>query len=567
MLNSKTALSARVLALMLALGVVFGAPLHQMVSGQAVHNVYLPLITNGPFRIHLPIIMVPLPPEPEPEPPAYTTSWYISSMSTTQAYQQGCAAGQRDAALDGTQDSLIILDFGQQWYETSQWGVWHFGGYFSNNAQVGWVVKEFAHGYWVCTGTDRTSHLTLGIGTSNYGRYADAATNDELRREYALQAGQAWAQLTEEVSNWVVTNGYSGQVTISAAIDVEWDNQTAYGWNSPYVTRAWVDAFDARDQGKYVYYNYGACAGCPTRLNTYPGMGDGWTLADIYYVSYGVPPAFTVPEIYANNGVHARQWAYLSYYWASQGYPKIIYPGVMTQMQACLQFPSGCEDLDNTPAQAFDQMMAELAIWPITRQDNIPWLTDIQWAQPYTPGSATLAEGIGGQEAVLQALQDDLNDMQGFNAESWLQAKLQMLEALRAERNLGSLYAPEKPLDVQAAAPADDKAVPERGPGGLGDERRPPLSAQMAQVSNHWAGDVNGTWTVVYGGVLPGDDSQGLAVWQQVDSGQLRVLQPSTASGALRVISAQDGRVTLQDETGALWLLDASTGQWLTAGQ
>ncbi len=321
--------------------------------------------TPTPHTLHLPVIA---------RSPIwfYTTSIYMKSINPTDAYNLGCAAGQADLARPGIQNSLIILDYGQPWRESGVYGVWllSVGGFYTMD-QVKASAAQFGYGYWVCTGADRSSHLTLGVGINSYGSYGTNSPDAGVRAAAARVHGEQWAQMIVQLGDIFTGNGVASQVTVAGAKDIE------LNWNVYQVTRAWVDGFNAYDAGIYNYYNFGACEGCPTRLLPGASPANGWSLDQIWYVSYGAAPAYPIPEIYATSGVNARQWAWLSWDSVLDKRGAIYYPGLMTQWQACQQ--RGCNATDNTPMQGFAQLFEELSYWMETAQSEIPWTTDIWW--------------------------------------------------------------------------------------------------------------------------------------------------------------------------------------------
>ena len=293
--------------------------------------------------------------------PGYTTSLYISTLDGATIYNYGCALGSRDQQTPGTQDSLVILDFGQPWEEDGTLGVWSFSWQFIDTNRVYDLTKEYIRGYYNCTGSDNASRVDVAIGTSNYGS------------KVTSNHGKAWAGVVDRLYNWTISSGYSSQVTVSGAIDIE------LSWNTPSISKAWVDGYDSADKGKYLRYNFGACEGCPTRLATGLTPANGWKLSDIYYTAYGAAPVWPIPEIYATSGVNARQWAYLSYWSYYNKGTSIYYRGLMTQWQACQQYPGKCEGTDNSPSEGWTQLFGEINYWSVTAQSTIPWLTDIKW--------------------------------------------------------------------------------------------------------------------------------------------------------------------------------------------
>lgn len=339
----------------------------------------------GPYTTYLPVVSrqptaTPLPPLPA----EYSVSYYVQSTDVGQAYNYGCSLGLTDLNLPGKQDRLVILDFGQPWYENGQYGtiIFRVNGsgefYFANMNAVKEFAKNYAAGYWNCTGSDDQSHLTLGIGTSNFLGYSVDAPMKNYDRLYAH--GGLWAQLILEVNSWLVSTGYASQVYVSGANDIEPYFATAA------FTRKWVQGFDANDQGSAIYFDYGSCDGCPqsydSNIANWPYMPSDWWVEDKWYVSWGAQPAWVVPEIYTNSGSLANQWYVLSKFAKRFKGARIDFSGVMTQSGACLQ-RGGCtftnNDTMNTPQEGWTQLWTRTYNDPDTRISSLPWMTDIRY--------------------------------------------------------------------------------------------------------------------------------------------------------------------------------------------
>ena len=101
-------------------------------------------------------------------PPKPETDWsfYMSTTSTSTAYNLGCNQGKFDAGFSLPIDSEVVIDFGGE-YDNS--GDTQFiNGVTATVSQIEAAAVSFAEGYWVCTGPgDGTSVIQLGIGTSN----------------------------------------------------------------------------------------------------------------------------------------------------------------------------------------------------------------------------------------------------------------------------------------------------------------------------------------------------------------------------------------------------------------
>ncbi|GAP13008.1 hypothetical protein LARV_00749 [Longilinea arvoryzae] len=342
-------------------------------------TIYLPYVAKQPTPTATP---TPLPPLPSD----YSVSYYVQTNSNQAAYDKGCALGQTDLNLAGAQDRLVILDFGQPWYDdygtlgtlifrvppNTNWTFMSIGA-------IGEFAKNFATGYWVCTGSDKASHLTLGIGTSNYlgtDPPVDMKVPGTVRNH-----GSQWAQMVLNVNAWLSTQHYAAQVTAAGANDME------LSWATSALTRAWVDGFDSADNNSALYYNYGACEGCPQTYYADIGSWTGgknysWHVEDVWYISWGIPPAWVVPEIYLSNEANAKQWQTVSKYAKVQKGMRIDFSGVMTQSGACQQ-RGGCtgtsSDTMNTPQEGWNQLWKYTFADPDTRMNRLPWMTDIRY--------------------------------------------------------------------------------------------------------------------------------------------------------------------------------------------
>ena len=223
--------------------------------------------------------------------------------------------------------------------------------------------------------SDGVSLLDVGIGTTNYARYVDGVCTSlswYCTETRAYNHGFAWAAMVRSVQSWLISTNFAREVKVSGATDIE------LAWNYARISNKWVDGFDANDNNQVIFYNFGTCDGCPTRLapNPNPDLVYDWTFPLVHYAAWRAAPAWPIPEIYATNGINARQWAYLSKWGTDQGYSKMQFLSALTQYQAC---NANCPGLDNTPQQAWQQLYDETKIWPVTQLINIPWMTDIEW--------------------------------------------------------------------------------------------------------------------------------------------------------------------------------------------
>ena len=330
--------------------------------------------------------------------PLYSTSYYIQNGDPVKMYDLGCQLGTRDAVTPGAQDSLVILDFGKMWiFNNNQGnttiGVRTFGDPNNGGARQNLSIADleiraqnFASGYWVCSANDKASQLTLGIGTNTFDFFNQENYAQDNLRAIMTDFGRNWANMVNRLNAWGAMTGYNLQILFTGAIDIEWagpdPTDGLFYWQSPYVVRGWVDAFDGSDNKKSIFFNFGACVGCPTSpslswvyTNALP-----WTQQDIWYVSWGSQPAFAVPEIYRNDGFLARQWAAVSKAGSLYFGSRIIFSGAMTQMVACQQRGgTECNTLDNTPSEGWEQLYGAVNAETFTAQPFLQYSTDIKW--------------------------------------------------------------------------------------------------------------------------------------------------------------------------------------------
>lgn len=289
-------------------------------------------------------------------PPA-TTSRYMSTVDGPTLYNEGCSQGR--AADNG----FVILDFGEPWLQNGVYGTILFdaAGTFASTDQIEAAVEQFLSGYWACS--PGTTFLRLAIGTSNFHGATSSAH------------GQAWGGLVSAVSAWISTPpSFASQEAARGADDLE------MGWNSAVASRAWADGFSAATT--LPYYDYGDCEGCPTGsgVSGVPGavVNNGWTQEDVWYVAYGAPSAYPVPEIYLTDGVNAAQWQQLSLYGYINHAGALFFVGALTEFQACLA-GGGCPGANNTPDRGWSQLSSALNSDARTAQ-TLDWVSDLTWA-------------------------------------------------------------------------------------------------------------------------------------------------------------------------------------------
>jgi hypothetical protein len=268
-----------------------------------------------------------------PTAPRPTTSRYMKTTDPNVLSNEGCNQAQAGEA------GRIVLFFGQPWVQAGTYGTIIFGSNtFRSISQIEAAVKGWLGGYWGCTPVNGPKVL-LAVGTSNF------------RGETTSGHGAAWARMVNRIEAWIKSPpSYESQETARGASDME----TA--WNTVANTRAWVNGYASAYTGTQYYYNFGDAGGCPP----YGSCLNGWTQADVYYVSYGAAPAWPLPQIYCEvcysgdtNGGQSRQW-YRMALWAKLNAGGMYILGSLTQWAAA----GNC--CTNTPAQGWSQLWDDL---------------------------------------------------------------------------------------------------------------------------------------------------------------------------------------------------------------
>lgn len=367
--------------------------------------------------------------------PLYSTSYYLTTVDDSFIYNLGCALGTRDQNEPGAQDSVAVLDFSfPVCSEEDGFGADLFNYGPISLPEVKQAVRQFANGYYTCSGSDNDSNLVIGVGTNNKPISCDT-------HEKAAAHGSAWSDMVSEINQQMFSDGIFHQVQAYGASDIE------LGWNTPEWTRAWLGGFE--QNGENLLLHFGDASGCPYEDKPWYTCGTSafpeWTLEDVWFVSWGSPSALPLPLIYLTSGVHAKQWAYLSQYSVNQHGYRMDFTGVFTQSQYCDQF-SWCDGTDNTPFEAYMQMENELAKYETTQQ-SLHWKTDIRWILPSEVSLAAIPSKLLAAENLQHPIYTEIDKLKAslelenlspLMANS-LQTKLDIYETIAANIELSKL--------------------------------------------------------------------------------------------------------------------------------
>ncbi|MEM8530940.1 MAG: SBBP repeat-containing protein [Chloroflexota bacterium] len=307
--------------------------------------------------------------------PHGTTSYYIGNTSQSAMYDLGCARGITDSLYPGADDSLVALFFGRP-ASSAELGAGNFGTRLLNNNFITTVLiaeaaQAFGQGYWECS--PDTYELTLAVSTSNF----TLSTGDD--NVVTFEHGAAWATMINAINDWLETNDYGNRVRAVGGNDIE------IAWNTPEASRAWVDGYVS--EALWSMYNLGDAQACPPVGG--PTCDNGWSVEDVWYVSYGATRVRAVPQIYVTDGIQAQQWYELAVYSSEVQDEKMFFEGVLTQYQACRDRgdyyldgvynpASVCRSGDLAPEQAWVSLWDLLNDDPRTEQE-LRWSTDVRW--------------------------------------------------------------------------------------------------------------------------------------------------------------------------------------------
>lgn len=295
--------------------------------------------------------------EGQAHPPAPTVSRYAplegGSADLSRAREWGCAAGASGRSglrlmFVGTQEAGGVL----RGPGTSGTG----SALRTDAYRAVEVARQWARSFAECRTGGATAVLALGVNNKEDGGMDGAA------------AGREWADMVAQAHREAEYPG----VQVAGAVDAE------PGWSGPEFARAWVEAFTGRTD--LTLYTANSADGCPWEAGSWEGCNNGWSLADLHFVSSGAAETMhAVPQIYRTDGVQARQWAHLSAWGAHSGEGPVRFAGALSQQRACEQ--RGCQGTDNPPETAWSQLRRELDARPETRDAHLPYATDMRWPE------------------------------------------------------------------------------------------------------------------------------------------------------------------------------------------
>lgn len=216
------------------------------------------------------------------------------------------------------QPVLVILDFGNPKVNSAQMGttIINRPDKHVSIAKIEIAVKRYIS---VFMKNDLTnSKLWLGVGTNNAGDLMCANLG------YGTSHGTQWAAMINRLNDWVTQQNYNtaanpDKIKISGASDIEtWTGRP----DSPSILKCgaqtipiappsealnWAQAYSAMTN--YSYINFGNYS------DDAQGLGLNQWGADLTWeLSWGIPEAYPLPEIYTPTGTLSAKWQTLARY-------------------------------------------------------------------------------------------------------------------------------------------------------------------------------------------------------------------------------------------------------------
>jgi hypothetical protein len=293
-----------------------------------------------------------IPPQLTPAP--VSTSHYVRNLTGTATTDIALmrSMGATDATYNPSGHSyLVLLQIGGQ-DETRQGALLSATSRFVSYGGVVTAMKAYLDGY--ATTQKASAPLTLAIGTNN-----DV--------DVSSSAGTSWARSVVNPVVAYAASRYPGMV-VAGANDIE------PGFSATVAeSRAWVSGFLAASTGKYVFN--GSADGCSTSV---PGgrCNNGWSMADLQWVSSGAAPTRTMslPQIY--NYSMPLQWKNISLTGTAAGKPRIYFGGPLTEFTACDQSGGTCGSISNI--DAWNRLWSAISSTTATKQSEMPHGTDLR---------------------------------------------------------------------------------------------------------------------------------------------------------------------------------------------
>jgi hypothetical protein len=290
-------------------------------------------------------------PPPQTTAPPISTSRYIRNIT-------GAASDATTLRAEGVADAtanpsghgyLVLLDIGGQ---NQTLGAVQLSATSTNVTYAALVsaVDAYVDGY--ASAQKPSAPVIIALGTNN-----------DL--DVSAQTGADWA--TKVVTPVVTHSTTHTSVQIAGADDIE------PGFSATVASsEAWLSGYLAETNAPFVFN--GSADGCnSTQING--NCNNGWTAAELYWLSAGAAPTrmISLPQIY--NNTMALQWKYISLTGINGAKPGVTFGGALTEHTACQQAGS-CASL--TGNVAWTDLWTALRSDARTTPASLPYSTDLR---------------------------------------------------------------------------------------------------------------------------------------------------------------------------------------------
>jgi hypothetical protein len=285
-------------------------------------------------------------------PAPVSTSHYLRNLTgvATSDATQMRAMGVRDAAANPSNHRyLVLLQVGGQ-DEYSGGVVLSATSRFLTYAASVKAIRAYIDGYH--SRQKAFAPLLLAVGTNN-------------DMDVSASAGASWAR---KVVNPLIS--YAARypdIALAGANDVE------PGFSaSAAQSRSWLSGYLGATSARFVFN--GSADGCSTGRSS-SRCNNGWTMADLQWLSGGAAPTRIVglPQIY--NYAMPLQWKLISLTGTAARRPRLYFGGPLTEVTACSQARS-CGSIGNVAA--WGSLWSAISSTPATRQSDMPHGTDLR---------------------------------------------------------------------------------------------------------------------------------------------------------------------------------------------
>jgi hypothetical protein len=288
-------------------------------------------------------------------PPNYeTNSYYMARNSPADASALGC--------YNSSKSGRMTMFFGAPVEARGGYGAAVWGAPDMHVWDIQNTVMDFIRGYAYCR-QNPGFVIQIGVGTSNSG--IDGRTGAWLNAH-----GAAWADAVNGLAAWA-NYYYPGVAQVFGA----WDFEPS--WSSFAAADAWMHGYDGAPGRQALFVNASA-DGCSLSNADNGPCNNGWTQSAVWHLAWQHDPSLPIPQIYRTDGVMAAQWKLIDLWATVNTGDGMYFYGVMAQSGACGQV-GGCAGTNNTPHQAYDQLLWWLNSDSRTAQGELQTMTNVYW--------------------------------------------------------------------------------------------------------------------------------------------------------------------------------------------